>query len=67
MSVPVGELPLHVKDLILMYLALEGGDFTLFFLAYDHSNGAASSEEKSRTRFLREGDVLISRLNLIHF
>lgn len=29
--------------------------FTLYFLAYDHTNGVASAEEKSSARFMREG------------
>jgi lactoylglutathione lyase len=29
--------------------------FTLYFLAYDHSNGKMSKEEFSQTRFNREG------------
>jgi lactoylglutathione lyase len=33
----------------------ENSDFTLYFLAYDHSDGKATAEEKSATRFAREG------------
>ncbi|THH26614.1 hypothetical protein EUX98_g7568 [Antrodiella citrinella] len=32
-------------------------DFTLYFLAYDHTNGKATQEEKQGQRFLREGIV----------
>ena len=32
----------------------KGEDFTLYFLAFDHSNGA-SSEEKKANKFNREG------------
>ncbi|KAK0505258.1 Glyoxalase/Bleomycin resistance protein/Dihydroxybiphenyl dioxygenase [Armillaria luteobubalina] len=31
------------------------GDFTLYFLAFDHSSGALSAKEKAETRFSREG------------
>ncbi|KIY64944.1 glyoxalase I [Cylindrobasidium torrendii FP15055 ss-10] len=31
------------------------GDFTLYFLGYDHDNGSLSAEEKEKTRFTREG------------
>jgi len=30
-------------------------DFTLYFLAFDHSNGQLSDEEKAKTRANREG------------
>ncbi|QRV83266.1 glyoxalase/bleomycin resistance protein/dioxygenase [Ceratobasidium sp. AG-Ba] len=33
----------------------EFGDFTLYFLAYDHSDGKATTEEKAQSRFTREG------------
>ncbi|KAK0448660.1 Glyoxalase/Bleomycin resistance protein/Dihydroxybiphenyl dioxygenase [Armillaria borealis] len=31
------------------------GDFTLYFLAFDHSSGALTAKEKEETRFGREG------------
>lgn len=53
---PQASLHFYTKVLGMEVLdTLEGGDFTLFFLAYDHSNGAVSTEEKTRTRTLREG------------
>ncbi|KAF8598191.1 glyoxalase I [Ceratobasidium sp. AG-I] len=33
----------------------ENSDFTLYFLAYDHSDGKATAEEKAADRFSREG------------
>ncbi|KAG9123123.1 Lactoylglutathione lyase [Ceratobasidium sp. 392] len=33
----------------------ENSDFTLYFLAYDHSEGKATTEEKTQARFAREG------------
>ncbi|EUC63977.1 lactoylglutathione lyase [Rhizoctonia solani AG-3 Rhs1AP] len=33
----------------------EFSDFTLYFLAYDHSDGKATAEEKTNERFSREG------------
>ncbi|KIY51245.1 glyoxalase I [Fistulina hepatica ATCC 64428] len=33
----------------------ENSDFTLYFLAYDHSGGTISAEQKKRGRFTREG------------
>ena len=33
----------------------ENSDFTLYFLAYDHSSGKATTEEKAADRFSREG------------
>ena len=33
----------------------EFSDFTLYFLAYDHSGGKATTEEKKEGRFSREG------------
>ncbi|KAG8729935.1 Lactoylglutathione lyase [Ceratobasidium sp. 428] len=33
----------------------ENSDFTLYFLAYDHSEGKATTEEKAQARFAREG------------
>ena len=34
---------------------MEGGDFTLFFLAFDHSNGTEAADVKRTKRFAREG------------
>ncbi|CDZ97118.1 Glyoxalase [Phaffia rhodozyma] len=34
-----------------------GGDFTLYFLAFDHSNGKMTKEELEASRFDREGIV----------
>jgi len=31
------------------------GNFTLYFLAFDHSNGTMTTEEKAKTIFSREG------------
>jgi len=31
------------------------GDFTLYFLAFDHDNGSLTAEEKEKSRFSREG------------
>ncbi|KAG8738105.1 Lactoylglutathione lyase, partial [Ceratobasidium sp. 414] len=36
----------------------ESSDFTLYFLAYDHSDGKATVEEKAQARFAREGSLL---------
>jgi hypothetical protein len=33
------------------------GDFTLYFLAYDHSGKTLTAEEKVRSRFGREGEA----------
>jgi len=33
---------------------MKGGDFTLYFLAYDHSNGVDTAEEKAKYRSSRE-------------
>jgi len=33
----------------------DGGDFTLYFLAFDHSNGSQTAQEKADNRFSREG------------
>jgi lactoylglutathione lyase len=33
----------------------EFSDFTLYFLGYDHSDGKATTEEKEKGRFSREG------------
>lgn len=38
---------------------MKGGDFTLYFLAFDHDAGKLSAEEKSKTRFSREGTLYL--------
>ncbi|TCD66330.1 Lactoylglutathione lyase [Steccherinum ochraceum] len=55
---PKASLKFYQEVLGMDLIATSGGsDFTLYFLAYDHSNGKATQDEKQSQRFLREGIV----------
>lgn len=46
---------------------LKQSSFTLYFLGYDHSDGKDTAEEKSATRFDREGTVLTPHSHLLNY
>lgn len=47
-------------------IELEFSDFTLYFLAFDHSGGKATDAEKKADRHKREGAPLTTAPSYIH-